>query len=56
MPIQRVISCSSNKKNCTTITENMAICEISSRSLGKLSTKASDIYENLINIADVSNV
>jgi hypothetical protein len=44
-----------NKNNCTVTTENVTICETYSRSLGKILTKVSDIYEKLISIGDVSD-
>ncbi|CAF2633946.1 unnamed protein product [Rotaria sp. Silwood2] len=52
IPIYRVSSRSPNKINCTVTKENVTICETSSRSFGRITTKVATVYESLLNVAD----
>ena len=43
------------KANCTVSMRNVTICQISSRTFGKILVTKSSIYERLVNEADVSD-
>ncbi|CAF2035971.1 unnamed protein product [Rotaria magnacalcarata] len=52
MPVYRLSPYESLKNNCVMNKENIIFCEKPSRSLRQILTNTSNIYENIINIAD----